>query len=62
MIAFSIGAIVPLFPYFFGDSGLVLTLSALFSAGALVIVGSGWYVMQRSARRAGERSRDDSTA
>ncbi len=41
MTAFSIGAIIPVFPYFFGDSGIVLTLSAAFSALALVVVGAG---------------------
>lgn len=41
MAAFSIGAIVPLAPYFFGDSGTVFALSAVFSALALAIVGAG---------------------
>ncbi len=41
MSAFSVGALVPVFPYFFGDSGLVLALSATFSALALLVVGSG---------------------
>lgn len=41
MVAFSIGAIVPVFPYFFGDSGLILALSAVLSGLALVVVGAG---------------------
>lgn len=41
MTAFAIGAIIPVFPYFFGDSGLNLGLSAAFSALALLTVGAG---------------------
>lgn len=41
MIAFSVGAIVPLFPYFFGDSGVILAISAVLSGLALITVGAG---------------------
>lgn len=41
MIAFAIGAIVPVFPFFFGHSGFLFALSAALSALALVTVGAG---------------------
>ncbi len=41
MVAFAIGAIVPVFPYFFGDSGVNLAISASLSALALLTVGAG---------------------
>ena len=40
-IAFTLGAIVPIIPFLFMDGSLTLPLSALLSAVALVIVGSG---------------------
>ncbi len=40
-IAFTLGAIVPIIPFLFMDGSLTLPLSALLSAAALVIVGSG---------------------
>ena len=41
MVAFAIGAVIPVFPYFFGDAGLHLALSAVLSALALLTVGAG---------------------
>ncbi len=41
MVAFSFGAIVPVFPFFFGNSGLIFGISAALSALALVVVGAG---------------------
>lgn len=41
MVAFTVGAIVPVIPFFFGDSGLLFGISAAMSALALVIVGAG---------------------
>lgn len=41
MIAFSLGAIVPVLPFLFGESDLSLPISALFSGLALVAVGAG---------------------
>jgi VIT1/CCC1 family predicted Fe2+/Mn2+ transporter len=41
MIAFAVGAIVPVFPFLVISSGLAFALSAIFSALALVIVGGG---------------------
>jgi VIT1/CCC1 family predicted Fe2+/Mn2+ transporter len=41
MVAFSAGAVVPILPFFFRDSGLSFVLSAGLSAGALVVVGAG---------------------
>ena len=41
MTAFSLGAIVPVLPYLFGESNLSLPISALFSGIALVAVGAG---------------------
>jgi VIT1/CCC1 family predicted Fe2+/Mn2+ transporter len=41
MIAFALGAIVPVLPYLFGESDLSLPVSALLSGLALVTVGAG---------------------
>ena len=41
MVAFAIGAIVPVVPFFFGDSGFLFALSAALSGLALVVVGAG---------------------
>ena len=41
MIAFALGAIVPVFPYFLFGSGLAFSLSATLSALSLVVVGGG---------------------
>ena len=41
MVAFSLGAIVPVIPFFFGDSGAHFAFSAALSGLALVTVGAG---------------------
>lgn len=41
MVSFALGAIVPLFPYFFIDAGPALVISSAMSALALITVGSG---------------------
>ena len=41
MVAFSLGAIVPLLPYLFGENDLSFMLSGVLSAAALVTVGAG---------------------
>ncbi len=41
MIAFSLGAIIPVIPFFFGDEGILFGLSAALSGLALAIVGAG---------------------
>lgn len=41
MVAFTLGALVPVFPFFFGDSGPIFAISAVLSGLALVTVGAG---------------------
>lgn len=41
MVAFTVGAIVPVAPFFFGDSGIIFGLSAALSGLALIVVGAG---------------------
>jgi VIT1/CCC1 family predicted Fe2+/Mn2+ transporter len=41
MLAFALGAVVPIAPYLFGDGDVSFVLSAALSALALFIVGSG---------------------
>ena len=40
-VLFSIGAIIPVMPFFFDGGGVAIALSALLSAGALFLVGAG---------------------
>ncbi len=45
LTAFTVGALVPIAPYLLGAGDLAFSLSAVFSAGALVVVGAGlaWF-------------------